>query len=272
MRVIQSLSSAGAGLALIALLAGPGPAEARLVKAELDKVGVVPDPNARIPLDLPVTDATTGRTLRLGAVLDGRPVLLLPVDYTCGNVCDPMIGQSGEALTATGLPPGERRLVLIGIDPHDDAATARRSVAALWGDRPDPPVILVAGAEAVVRLMAALGYRYTYDRDTDSFAHPAAALLLTGDGRLAQVLSPLALTGKDLRLAFTEAGEGRIGTVTDRLILLCYGYDAAKGLYAPLIGRILMVAGIVTVLGIGLLIAALIRIRRRQEQATGGTP
>jgi protein SCO1/2 len=269
MRLIRSLSSPASGLALLAALVIPGPAAARLVKAELDRVIVAPEPGARAPLDLPVTDAETGRGTTLGAALGGHPVLLLPVDYTCGNVCDPMVSQSADALDATGLGPAERRLVLFGIDPHDDAATARKKIAEIWGDRPGGPAILVAGEADITRLTHDLGYRFLYDRDTDSFAHPAAALLLTGDGRLARVLSPLALNGRDLRLALAEAGEGRVGSFTDRLALLCYGFDAAKGIYAPLVGRILAVSGAATVAAIALLILVLVRIRRRQERLAG---
>lgn len=269
MRLVRSLSSPVRLLALAALfaLAPGGFAEARLARAELDRVALAPAPGARAPLDLPVTDALTGETTRLGAVLDGHPALLLPVDYTCSNVCDPMIGLSGDALAKTGLDPKDRRLVLVGIDPKDDAATARERIAAVWGDRPARPVTLVADAAGITRLTSDLGYRYAYDEASDSFAHPAAALLLTSDGRLARVLSPLALDGKDLRLALTEAGEGQVGTLSDRLALLCYGYDAAKGVYTPLIARILTIAGVATILAIGGLILALIRIRQRQEAA-----
>ncbi|GJD33218.1 hypothetical protein FMGBMHLM_0104 [Methylobacterium aerolatum] len=267
MRFNRTLSSAAGGLALLTTLAAPDSAQARLVKADLDRVAVTPPPDARAPLDLPVTDAATGETGTLGAVLAGRPALLLPVDYTCGNVCDPMIGQSGDALGTTGLDPAECRLILFGLDPKDDAAIARRRVADLWGDRPGAPVVLVAGPAGIARLTAALGYRYVYDAGTDSYAHPAEALVLAGDGRLTRVLSPLALSGRDLRLALTEAGEGKVGALTDRLALLCYGYDAAKGLYTPLVGRILTVAGATTVAAIALLLLALTRIRRRQERA-----
>lgn len=269
MRLVRSLSSPARRLALAAILsfAPAGLAEARLGRAELDQVALAPKPGAQAPLDLPVTDAATGRATRLGAVLDGRPALLLPVDYTCANVCDPMVGLSGDALAKTGLAPGDRRLILFGIDPKDDAATARARIAAIWGDRPEWPVTLVADAAGIARLTGDLGYRYAYDQAGDSFAHPAAALLLTGDGRLARVLSPLALDGKDLRLALTEAGEGQVGSLSDRLALLCYGYDAARGVYTPLIGRILTVAGVGTILAIGGLILILIRVRRRQETA-----
>lgn len=261
--------AAAAFLILPALAAG-GPVQARLAKVELDKVAVAPKPGARAPLGLAVTDAADGRATSLGAVLAGHAALLLPVDYTCGNVCDPMIGLSADALAATGLRPEDRRLVLIGIDPKDDPATARTRIAAIWGDRPGKPGILVTGAKEIAQLTGDLGYRYTYDRSTDSFAHPAAALLLTGDGHLARVLSPLALDGRDLRLALAEAGEGRVGTFSDRLALLCYGFDAAKGIYAPLIGRILAVAGAVTVAAIALLILVLVRMSRRQNTSVGG--
>lgn len=274
MRFVRHLSSPapdatcrcglGAVLAL-GLILGSEPATARLVQADLARVALAPPPGARVPLDLAVTDARTGQPTTLGQALGGRAALLLPVDYTCGNVCDPMVSMSAEALAATGLPPEDYALVLVGIDPRDDPAAARRMLAETLGDRDASlrPRALVASDTALARLGGALGYTAVYDAGTDSFAHPAAAVLLAADGRVAQVLSPLALTGRDLRLALTEAGEGRVGNLADRLTLLCYGYDAARGVYTPLIQRILTVAGIVTILAIALLIAGLTRLARR---------
>lgn len=274
MRFVRHLSSPapdatcrcglGALLAL-GLILGPEPATARLVQAELARVALAPPPGARVPLDLAVTDARTGQATTLGQALGGRAALLLPVDYTCGNVCDPMVSMSAEALAATGLPAEDNALVLVGIDPRDDSAAARRMLAETLGGRDASlrPRALVASDTALARLGGALGYTAVYDAGTDSFAHPAAAVLLAADGRVAQVLSPLALTGRDLRLALTEAGEGRVGNLADRLTLLCYGYDAARGVYTPLIQRILTVAGIVTILAIALLIAGLTHLARR---------
>ncbi|WP_419539780.1 electron transporter [Methylobacterium oryzae] len=256
----------GALLALGLVLAS-GPAAARLVQADLARVAVAPPPGARAPLDLAVTDARTGQPTTLGQALGGRAALLLPVDYTCGNVCDPMLSMSADALAATGLPADDYALVLVGIDPRDDAAAARRMLAESLGDRATSvrPRALLVSDSALARLTGALGYSAVYDAGTDSFAHPAAALLLAADGRVARVLSPLALTGKDLRLALTEAGEGRVGSIADRLTLLCYGYDAARGVYTPLIQRILTVAGIVTIAAIALLVAGLTRLARGRQ-------
>ncbi|MBE7249000.1 MAG: electron transporter [Actinomycetospora chiangmaiensis] len=249
---------------LLFLGLGAHPACARLTQADLARVAAAPPPGAQAPLDLEVTDAFTGQATTLGQAIAGKPALLLPVDYTCGNVCDPMVSMSADALAATGLPPSDYALVLVGIDPRDDAADARRMLAEVLGARAAAvaPRALIAGDAALARLTKALGYTAVYDAGTDSFAHPAAALLLAGDGRVARVLSPLALTGRDLRLALTEAGEGRVGGLTDRLALLCYGFDAARGVYTPLIQRILTVAAVVTILAIGLLIFGLTRLTR----------
>ncbi|MGH1569915.1 electron transporter [Methylobacterium sp. P31] len=200
-------------LVLLGAVLAAGPAGARLAQVDLARVAVAPPPGARAPLDLGATDALIGQATTLGQALGGRAALLLPVDYTCGNVCDPMVSLSADALAATGLAPDDYALVLVGIDPRDDAAAARRMLKETLGDRAAivRPRALIVSDAALARLTGALGYTMVYDAGTDSFAHPAAALLLAGDGRVARVLSPLALNGRDLRLALTEAGEGRIG-------------------------------------------------------------
>jgi protein SCO1/2 len=244
----------------------PGAGLARLAQADLSRVAVTPAPEARVPLGLAFTDAQSGPTT-LARALGERAALLLPVDYTCANVCDPMLAMTGAALAATGFVPGrDVSFVLVGLDPRDDVAAARRM---LHDDRGGASAAraLVGTAPAIDALTAALGYRFVVDRDTDSIAHPAAAILLTPEGRVARILSPLALNGRDLRLALIEAGQGRGSTLADRLTLLCYGYDAVRGVYTPLIERILSVAAVATILAIGLGVLLL----HRRGQGTAGS-
>ena len=73
-------------------------------------------------------------------------------------------------------------------------------------------------------------------------------IVVTPDARVSRALDALALTPLDLRLALTEAGQGRTGTLADHFTLLCYGWDAATGVYTLQIRRVLMFAGMATVL------------------------
>ncbi|QRE74716.1 electron transporter [Methylobacterium aquaticum] len=257
------------GVAVLLTLLGQ-PAAAGLTQKDLSGVGLAPPPGARAPLDAAFTDTADGRGVTLGQALAGRPTLLLPLDYACRNVCDPMLSLAGTALAATGLAPGaDYRLVTLGFNPRADAATARAMVTGQLGQGPllASAAVLSGTPGSVAAVTRALGYAYAYDRDTDTYAHPAGALVLAGDGRVARVLSPLAMTGRDLRLALVEAGEGRVGALSDRLILLCYGYDPQTGVYTPLIRRILAASGVVTILGIGLLVLGLHRRSRRDHPA-----
>lgn len=85
-----------------------------------------------------------------------------------------------------------------------------------------------------------------------------AGALVTPDGRLSRALSGLAVDPATIRLAIVGAGNDTVGTLTDHIRLLCYGYDTAGGTYSVAIGRILAAAGIMTMAALALLIGLLL--------------
>jgi protein SCO1/2 len=257
-------------LALLMLLGGLIAARADVSRATLDAIAAAPQPDARLPLDIPFTDANGApRTLR--EALGGRPAVLVFADYTCRTLCGPILAFAAAGLDKSGLEPGrDFHLVVVGIDPKDRLADAGRFKGRHLGkDTPlaGATVMLSGTSDAVSAVTGAAGYRFTYDRAHDQFAHPAAAYVVTGDGRVARVLSGLGLSGPDLRLALVDAGNGRIGNLADQIHLLCYGFDPARGLYTASITRLLNIGGVITVLAILSGIAGLTLARRRGRAA-----
>lgn len=231
---------------LCLVLLAPLPARAALTEAELDRVAAEPQAGARLDLGL------------------GRPTVLIFADVDCGALCDAVLGQTATALAETGLPPEAYALVVVGLDPRDEAAAARDFVkhqaapldpAHVEVRRPDP--------DALAAMMRALGYRYAYDAPEDRFAHAAARYVLTASGEVTRVLPAFRADPGALRLALVEAAEGRVGTFAERLVLLCYGFDPVTGRYTMPVLRTAMILSILTALilfgGIG---AALLRERR----------
>jgi protein SCO1/2 len=84
-------------------------------------------------------------------------------------------------------------------------------------------------------------------------------MVLTPDGRIAQYFYGIEYTPKDLRLGLVESSKGKIGTIVDQALLYCYHYDPTTGKYGAAIVNILRLAGIVTVLGMGIFIVKSIR-------------
>jgi protein SCO1/2 len=64
-----------------------------------------------------------------------------------------------------------------------------------------------------------------------------------------------------------EASVGRIGSFTDHIRLMCYGFDPASGVYTVMAGRLLAGAAALTLMGLFLLIAIL--LRRERTAPTG---
>ena len=118
---------------------------------------------------------------------------------------------------------------------------------------------LVGPKASVEALTKAAGFQYQYDEKTRQFAHVAAILILTPEGRIAQYYYGIEYPPKDLRLGLVEAGAGKIGNVVDQLLLYCYHYDPEQGKYSATILRILRLGGVATILFLGTFIFVMIR-------------
>lgn len=254
-------------LLVVAAFTALAPARAGVVGADLEPVAAAPGPNAALPLDLGFADEG-GRVVTLRTATAGLPSVLIFADYTCRTLCGPVLEFATAGLVKSGLKPGiDYRLVVIGIDPKDRPAAARamRTAHIDRGSEIDRAAMFLTGDDVTIRAVTqAAGLRYTYDAEHDQYAHPAAVYVVNADGRVQRVLSPLGLDGADLRLAVVDAGHGTVGTLVDRIHLLCYGYDPVKGIYTERITSMLAFAAALTlVLLFGGISLMAIREKRR---------
>ncbi len=223
-----------------------------------------------MPPNLVLRDET-GRAKPLREWLSALPSLWVLADYTCKTLCGPVISIVAGELARSGLRPGaDFRLIVLGFDPKDQASDARAMKRAQIGDNGDLAAnshFLLGDPRAVADLTDAFGFRTSYDRDHDQFAHPAAVFAVSPDGHVARALSAVALDPASLRLALVDAGRGKIGSFADHVRALCYGFDPASGVYTVLVGRMLAAVGAVSLLTLLLLIGFLLR---RQRPAPSG--
>lgn len=234
--------------------------------------GIDRRPDAVVPLDLSFVDQA-GAITTLRALGAGKPILLAPVVHRCPNICGLTLAGLAAAVQAQKFRPGrDFVLVAFGIDPREGAADARASLAELQRYFPLFKVDGVSGLTGreadVAQVTDALGYRYAWDDRLAQYAHISAVAVLTPDGRLSRWLYGIAPDPLDVRLGLTEAGEGRTGSWSDQLLLLCYHYDPVTGQYGSLIWLLLRIAGAATALAGSALIALAILRERRKARST----
>jgi protein SCO1/2 len=220
---------------------------------------------ASIPRDLVLWD-DAGQQVKLGDHLGKKPILLAPVDFDCRNICGVTLAGLLGALDLFDRKPSEAfELLIVSIDPSAGRAGAAAAKAE-QRERFDVAAAAHFLTGDAAPLLDALGFRYAYDPDTDQYAHPAAVAVLTPDGRLARWLYGYPFEAFDLRLALSEAGESTVGSLTDRLWLLCFRYDPKLGTYTPVVLGALQAGGALTALLLGGgIVVALWREKRRRS-------
>jgi protein SCO1/2 len=240
---------------------------------ELRQVSIDQQPGAQLPLDLVFRDEA-GRAVPLGHYFAGRPVVLTFNYFHCPNLCSVVLQRLGDRLRSAPLTAGEEYTVLtVSIDPRETptlAAEKRTSTLRGFPGEDDADWHFLTGPEpAIEQLAGAVGFHYLYDAEEDEYVHPAGLVVLTPDGQVSRYLYGLDFTPNDLRLALVEAGQQRIGSLVDRVLLLCYQYDPVTGRYTPIVLGALRVAGLGTLLGLGLFLGGLWRedLRRQRDQA-----
>lgn len=256
---------AGWILALVAWIATPLPARAAISSSQLAQVALAPRVNTQLPLQVRMTDLSD-RSAPLQDWLGGVATVWILADYSCETLCGPAISIVSNALADTGLNAGnDFRLIVVGFDARDTSAQALAMKTAQLSPRSglaDHSVFLRTEAADVSTLTEAFGVQAVYDREHDQFAHPAAAFVVTRDGRISRALSALSVDAASLRLALVEAGQGHVGRWTDQVHLLCYGFDPASGTYTLAARRLLIATSSISVIVLALLIGLLLRRER----------
>jgi protein SCO1 len=253
--------------ALLALtVAVSASAYAGLSQEQVKGVGI----DQKVGVAFPKTTLTDldGSSVTVPETAGGLPSLVAFVDYTCKTSCGVSVDALLARLSGLDMLPGrDFNVDIVGLNPEDGQPEAAKFAI---DHRPDTPRwrpihFLIGGKAGIAHLLDVAGYRIAYDKARDQFAHPTGMMLLDGSGTIRRYLDPFLAEPLDFRLALTDAGDGRVGSVADRIFLTCYGWDASTGIYSPLIGRILTAAGLLTALVVGGLIGLLLLRERRMR-------
>ncbi len=237
---------------------------------DLQDVDVVEHLGAQMDLSLPFVDSD-GRDVRLADYFkDGKPVLLTLNYYNCPMLCSLQLNALIEGIRQLDWVVGDNyKLLTISIDPREgsDLADAKRETyLKALGQGPDVDWAFLTGDERSIRTLSdQLGFEYNYVREVDEFAHPTVVYALSPEGTISRYLYGLEYRPLDLRMAVVEAGQGKIGTTVDRIILSCFHYDSSSNTYSIFAFGVLRIVGVLTLLLLGSLLSVLwVRERRRR--------
>ena len=255
----------------------PVPVEANAqLPAALQDVEIEEKLGSRLPLEARFT-TQDGRAVRLGDLLGGhRPVVLTLVYFNCPMLCGLILTGAARGMRETGLALGKDfDAVTLSFDPRDStkvAAERQRGYLQAFGDPTARQAwtFLTGAAPEIAAVTGAVGFKYAWDEPSKQFAHAAAIVVLTPDGRVSRYLYGVEFPARDLRLALVEASEGRVGTSFDRLLLTCFRYDPASRRYEPYVMGVVRVAMLGVLGGLALMLGVYWRREIKGKRVWGG--
>lgn len=205
-----------------------------------------------------------GKQVELSSFFEeGRPVLLSLNYSDCPQLCILQLDGLAKAVRALDFVPGDDyQIVTVSIDPTEQPRRAKLTQEHYVGqvldaeraaDADDPLWTgwqFLVGTEANIQAVAdSVGYHFKLDPETGDYAHEAALMVLTPDGRVSRYLFGIEYELQTLRYSLVEASAGGLGSIVDRIAMFCYHYDPNIGEYVPFATNLMRLgAGLTAVL------------------------
>jgi protein SCO1 len=229
-------------------------------------VGVDERLGAKIPLDTTFRDET-GKLVRLGDLVTG-PTIILPVYYSCSNVCNYLQGGLARVLPSIKFrPAAEYRVISLSFDESETPQLAAR-YKRMYLTSMNVPFpgdgwrFLTGDAPNIQRLTAAAGYRF--QRRGRDFVHPVTSLVVARDGTIVRYLYGTTFLAKDVTLALLEAREGKEGASIRKVMEFCFSFDPAGKTY---VFKLMRVSATVVILCTGGFLAFLLLSGNKRKKS-----
>lgn len=237
----------------------------------LQQVGIDQKLDAQVPLDATFKD-DFGKQITLGDYLGPghtRPAIFVLVYYGCPRLCTTVLTQLKNAMMPMTLDPGKDfEVIVISFDPKEGPQLAAEKKIEYMKAYRRPGTEggwhFLTGDEANIhKVTEAVGFRYAWDEKNQQFVHAGGIMVLTPQGKISQYFYGTDYNPRDLRQSLVIAGQGKTGTLADKILQYCFEYDPSTGKYTFAILRVVQVAGALTVLAMATFI--IVNVRRHKN-------
>lgn len=240
------------------------------VPIELQGVGIVEKPGAKLPLDLIFRDEQ-GQKLPLSAFFQSGKPIILTLNYSdCPQLCHVQLNNFVEVMEANKILPGKDfEIVTVSINPNENPTKARAAKKNylkelnITGD--SWHFLTTEHDDSIKKLAATVGYNYKYDPIKHDYAHSSTLIFCSPTGTVSQYYQGIVYEPKELVKKIEEARQGvqLASGSTEENLLNCKIVDESKP-FAALSMRIMKIAGVVMAVGLILTLAVLWMIPNRQ--------
>ncbi|MBK9330876.1 MAG: SCO family protein [Ignavibacteria bacterium] len=182
-----------------------------------------------------------------------RPTVFSFVYFRCPGVCTPLLNGLTKVIDKADIEPGiDYDIFTISFDYTEDhvLASGKKETYLSTLDRnisPEAWRFLSGDSLNIRKITDAVGFKFA--RQGNDFIHGASLIMISPEGKVIRYLYGTDYLPFDLKMAVTEASEGRSVPTITKMVKMCFSYDPAGRKYVLNVTRIAG-AGMIILLGI----------------------
>ncbi len=236
--------------------------QSRSAASEVE-IGVIEMLGDTIPLELTFINETND-TVSLGMLIN-KPTILNFVYFDCPGVCSPSLVGMEDVASKLDLVLGkDYQIITISFNVRDTPEKAREMKTNFIQKIGEPHrhgwMYLTGSQESIDIITGAVGYKYK-PAGLD-WNHPSVIVFISPGGVITRYLYGLSFLPFNVKMALTEAAEGRIGSSVNKLLEVCFTFDPESRTYT--LKTTTIIGGIIIFLAAILLITLLVMGRKKK--------
>ncbi|MDZ4725937.1 MAG: SCO family protein [Leptospira sp.] len=223
---------------------------------DLKEIGFADVTGKKVNLDIDFFDDHGNPVNLKDFAVKGKPILLSPVYFKCPTLCNYHMNGVMKTLKALDWTAGKEFIyIAVSFNPNETKEVSHPKKLAYLKEYGRAGAetgfhLLTGTDESIDLLLKQLEFRYRWDEPSKQYIHASGIYVLTPDGFVSRIFQGIQFGERDLRLAFMEASEGKIGSFVDRFALFCFQFDPRKNKYTIYAYRIMQMGAGFTLLAL----------------------
>lgn len=231
-----------------------------------NEIGIEERLGAQIPLDLELYNER-GYLTPLKEIIN-KPTIVTFVYYRCPGICSPLLTEVAHVVDNLGLKLGTEYQILTVSFNHRETPDLALEKKANYLSQLHTKVDengwhwMTGDSLTLQKLTSAAGFYFK--PDGDDFVHAGALIVLSPEGKITRYLLGVEQIPFDVKLAISEAWQGKSGPTIAKVLDFCYSYDPDARSYTFNVTRI---AGVIVLAlaGIFVLVFLVLPKKTRRE-------
>lgn len=240
--------------------------EPKVFDPTIQQVGIYEHLDTIISPKILLTNIKDSTEVNLRSLID-KPTVIFFIYYNCPGLCSPLLGGVTEVIDRSDLVLGkDYQVITISMNSADYPTLGRKKksnyLKSFQKDIDGSAWIWLTGDSVnIAKATDNLGFKFK--KEGKDFAHAAAIMITSPDGKLTRYLHGTYFLPFDFKMAIVEASKGISGPTINKMLEFCFSYDPQGKKY---VFNITKISGSL-ILGMALILFLVLSLKKRKTKS-----